>query len=132
MAAMATQQTLFDKVWSQHVITSREDGQDLLFIYRHFIHDVTATAFDLLRQKGLRPRSPERTFAIGLGCDVRHASRLVYAKGLALSDPQAATPIGAGCKVCDRQGCPQRAFPALGKRLRIDENERSREPYAAS
>jgi len=76
--------------------------------------------------------SPERAFAIGLGCDVRHASRLVYAKGLALADPEAATPIGAGCKVCDRQGCPQRAFPALGKRLRIDENERPREPYAAS
>ena len=76
--------------------------------------------------------SPERTFAIGLGCDVRHASRLVYARGLAVSDPDAATPIGAGCKVCDRQGCPQRAFPALGKRLRIDENERSREPYASS
>ena len=75
--------------------------------------------------------SPERSFAIGLGCDVRHASRLVYAKGLDLSDPDAATPIGAGCKVCDRQGCPQRAFPALGKRLRIDENERSREPYAS-
>ena len=76
--------------------------------------------------------SPERTFAIALGCDVRHASRLVYAKGLALADPAAATPIGAGCKVCDRQGCPQRAFPALGKRLRIDENERSREPYAST
>jgi predicted transcriptional regulator len=76
--------------------------------------------------------SPERTFAIGLGCDVRHASRLVYAKGIDLSDPDAATPIGAGCKVCDRQGCPQRAFPALGKRLRIDENERPREPYASS
>jgi len=45
---------------------------------------------------------------------------------------EAATPIGAGCKVCDRQGCSQRAFPALGKRLRIDENERPREPYASS
>jgi predicted transcriptional regulator/DNA-binding XRE family transcriptional regulator len=76
--------------------------------------------------------SPERTFAIGLGCDMRHASRLVYAKGLALADPDAATPIGAGCKVCDRQGCPQRAFPALGKQLRIDENERPREPYAST
>ena len=75
--------------------------------------------------------SPERTFAIGLGCDVLHAPRLVYAKGLALSDTSAATPIGAGCKVCDRQGCAQRAFPALGKRLRIDENERPREPYAS-
>lgn len=76
--------------------------------------------------------SAERTFALGLGCDVRHASRLVYAKGLALTDTQAATPIGAGCKVCDRQGCSQRAFPALGKRLRIDENERPREPYASN
>ena len=76
--------------------------------------------------------SPERSFAIGLGCDIRHASRLVYAKGLSLAEPVAATPIGAGCKVCDRQGCPQRAFPALGKQLRIDENERSREPYAST
>ncbi len=75
--------------------------------------------------------SPERTFAIGLGCDVRHAARLVYAKGLDLTDAALATPIGAGCRLCDRQGCPQRAFPPLGKRLRIDENERLREPYAS-
>ena len=75
--------------------------------------------------------SPERTFAVGLGCDVRHASRLVYAKGLDLTDAEVATPIGAGCRICDRKGCPQRAFPALGKRLQIDENERPREPYAS-
>ena len=75
--------------------------------------------------------SPERTFAIGLGCDVRHASRLVYAKGLALTDAEVATPIGAGCRICDRKGCQQRAFPALGKRLQVDENERPREPYAS-
>lgn len=76
--------------------------------------------------------SPARSFAIGLGCDVRHAARLVYAKGLDLSDPDVATPIGAGCKVCDRQGCAQRAFPALGKRLHIDENARLLEPYASA
>jgi predicted transcriptional regulator len=75
--------------------------------------------------------SPERTFAIGLGCDVRHAARLVYAKGLDLADAEAATPIGAGCRVCDRRGCPQRAFPALGKPLLVDQNERPREPYAS-
>jgi predicted transcriptional regulator/DNA-binding XRE family transcriptional regulator len=75
--------------------------------------------------------SPERTFAIGLGCDVRHAHRLVYAKGLDLADAEVATPIGAGCRICDRRGCPQRAFPALGKRLQVDENERPREPYAS-
>ncbi|MEP6504286.1 MAG: short-chain fatty acyl-CoA regulator family protein [Betaproteobacteria bacterium] len=76
--------------------------------------------------------SPERTFAIGLGCDVRHAGRLVYANGLDLAHPEVATPIGAGCRVCDRRGCPQRAFPALGKRLRIDADERLREPYASA
>ncbi|EUA68857.1 hypothetical protein I553_2045 [Mycobacterium xenopi 4042] len=27
-----------------------------------------------------------------------------------------ATPIGAGCRVCERDNCPQRAFPALAAR----------------
>jgi len=76
--------------------------------------------------------SLRRTFAVALGCDVRYASRLVYAKGIALEDPEAATPIGAGCKVCDREECPQRAFPALGSNLRIDENIRQFAPYSGS
>ena len=74
--------------------------------------------------------SPAREFSIGLGCDLRHAGQLVYAKGLDLGDPESATPIGPGCKLCEREGCAQRAFPSLGKRLRIDENERTGEPYA--
>lgn len=73
--------------------------------------------------------APRKTFAIGLGCDIRHASRLVYSKGLDLSDPEAATPIGVGCKVCERPSCPQRAFPNIGQRLAIDENERRFAPY---
>ncbi|WP_250454287.1 3-isopropylmalate dehydratase large subunit [Caballeronia sp. ATUFL_M2_KS44] len=55
-------QTLYDKIWKHHTVMSRDDGQDLLFIDRHFIHDVTAQSFDLLRQRGLKPRSPERIF----------------------------------------------------------------------
>lgn len=74
--------------------------------------------------------TPARTFAIGLGCDLRHAERLVYAKGVNINDPDAATPIGAGCKVCDRTDCGQRAFPALGRALRVDPNTRQWEPYA--
>ena len=75
--------------------------------------------------------SPAREFAIGLGCDLRHANQLVYAKGLDLHDPGNATPIGPGCRLCDREQCAQRAFPAAGKTLRIDENERPAQPYAA-
>lgn len=56
---------------------------------------------------------PQKTFAVGLGCDLRHAHRLVYSRGLNLSEHAAATPIGAGCKVCERQQCPQRAAPSL-------------------
>ncbi len=54
-----------------------------------------------------------KTFAVSLGCDLRHADRLVYSRGLDLQDPANATPIGPGCKVCERSDCVQRAFPAL-------------------
>jgi predicted transcriptional regulator/transcriptional regulator with XRE-family HTH domain len=70
-----------------------------------------------------------KTFAIALGCDIRHASRLVYSKGLDLDDPSARTPIGAGCKVCERKGCPQRAFPSIGMKVIVDDSEKRVEPY---
>ena len=74
--------------------------------------------------------APQRQFSIGLGCDIRHAQRLVYTKGLDLRDPGAATPIGMGCKVCERAECPQRAFPFIGKPLSVDENRNQFAPYA--
>ena len=55
-------QALVDRIWERHRVKTREDGQDLLFVDRHFIHDVTATAFDMLRERGLKPRSPQRIF----------------------------------------------------------------------
>ena len=75
--------------------------------------------------------APRKTFSIGLGCDLRHAARLVYAKGLDLADPEAATPIGMGCKVCERAACPQRAFPFVGRALEVDENQSRFTPYGA-
>ncbi|MET4897800.1 short-chain fatty acyl-CoA regulator family protein [Sphingomonadaceae bacterium jetA1] len=72
---------------------------------------------------------PEKLFAIGLGCDLRHAGHLVYSRGLDLADPSFATPIGAGCKVCERPACPQRAFPPIGRRLAVDENIAAPVPY---
>ena len=74
--------------------------------------------------------APRKQFSIGLGCDVRHAHRLVYAQGLDLSDPEAATPIGMGCKVCERSACPQRAFPFIGRPLAVDENQSRLTPYS--
>jgi len=75
--------------------------------------------------------TPGKTFAIGLGCDIRHADRLVYSQGLNLQDGAGFTPIGAGCKVCQRDNCPQRAFPAVGSALLVDENSSRFAPYPA-
>ncbi|AVZ76983.1 Cro/Cl family transcriptional regulator [Streptomyces lunaelactis] len=72
---------------------------------------------------------PGKTFAIGLGCEVRHASRLVYSDGLDLDNTSAATPIGMGCRICERLDCPQRAVPPLGQTLTIDENSSTFVPY---
>ncbi|MBH1964000.1 MAG: DUF2083 domain-containing protein [Comamonadaceae bacterium] len=72
---------------------------------------------------------PGKVFSIGLGCDVRHSQRLVYASGLDLNAADAATPIGMGCKVCEREACPQRAFPFIGRALDVDENTSRFTPY---
>lgn len=73
--------------------------------------------------------SPSKTFAVGLGCDIRHAHRLTYATGLRLDEPSAAVPIGAGCRICERPACPQRALPSRGRPLEVAEDRRRMEPY---
>ncbi|MBF6230249.1 short-chain fatty acyl-CoA regulator family protein [Nocardia farcinica] len=70
-----------------------------------------------------------REFAIGLGCDIEYADRLVYSAGLPVDDPAAAVPIGAGCKVCERPACPQRAFPQIGSPLTVSEHTSTDLPY---
>lgn len=56
--------TIFDKVWDAHVVRHIEDGPDVLFIDRHFIHEVTSpVAFLGLEQRGLKVKYANRTFA---------------------------------------------------------------------
>ncbi|GHG36784.1 short-chain fatty acyl-CoA regulator family protein [Streptomyces zaomyceticus] len=86
------------------------------------------TARALTRHRG-GWSEPGKTFAIGLGCEVRHAHRLVYSDGLDLDNAAAATPIGMGCRVCERLDCPQRGAPPLGRPLRIDQNTSTFVPY---
>jgi 3-isopropylmalate/(R)-2-methylmalate dehydratase large subunit len=60
---MAAPATLFDKIWSSHVILVRPDGATLLYIDRHLVHDGSGNAFRMLKEKGLPVRRPDRTFA---------------------------------------------------------------------
>jgi 3-isopropylmalate/(R)-2-methylmalate dehydratase large subunit len=56
--------TLFDKVWDAHVVQHIEDGPDVFFIDRHFIHEVTSpVAFLGLEGRGASVLFPNRTFA---------------------------------------------------------------------
>ena len=72
---------------------------------------------------------PGKVFAIGLGCELRHAGRLVYSQGMDLDATGAATPIGPGCRTCERLTCPQRAAAPIGGRLDLDENRSTFIPY---
>ena len=56
--------TLFDKVWDAHVVRKIEDGPDVFFIDRHFIHEVTSpVAFLGLKNRGADVMFSNRTFA---------------------------------------------------------------------
>ncbi|MEM9327663.1 MAG: aconitase family protein, partial [Bacteroidota bacterium] len=56
--------TLFDKVWDAHVVTSKAGYPDLLYIDRHYIHEVTSPqAFDGLRKRNLPVYRPDQTTA---------------------------------------------------------------------
>ncbi|MFC3068184.1 helix-turn-helix domain-containing protein [Phenylobacterium soli] len=66
--------------------------------------------------------------AIGMGCELKYAERLVYSKGLDLAEP-VATPIGPACRICERPACPQRAAEPISRTLTVDDFTKSISPY---
>jgi len=76
--------------------------------------------------------SGDMLMAVGIGCPVKDARKLVYADGYDLDNLEAAVPIGTTCRLCERMDCEQRAFPPLQHGLSVDENVRGRSFYAPS
>ena len=74
---------------------------------------------------------PQPRFAIGLGCEIRHAARLTYAAGIDLEKTEG-TPIGVNCRLCERENCAQRAEPPITRTLILDENTRRVSSFAFS
>ena len=62
---MSLPTTLFDKVWSDHlVVNETDDTPAVLYIDLHLIHEVTTPqAFALLKERGLTVRRPDLTLA---------------------------------------------------------------------
>ena len=57
--------TMFEKIWDAHVVRAASDESTILYIDRHFVHEVTSPqAFAGLREGGLKVRRPDATIAV--------------------------------------------------------------------
>jgi XRE family transcriptional regulator, fatty acid utilization regulator len=117
-------------LWNVH---STFDTPDRLL--KQVIELPDGTRYFSIAQVVRRPVAPlpqiEPRFAIGLGCEIRHASRLVYAAGMDLEKAEG-TPIGVNCRLCERENCSQRAEPPITRTLILDENTRRVSSFAFS
>lgn len=117
-------------LWNVH---STFDTPDRLL--KQVIELPDGTRYFSIAQMVRRPVAPhplaQPRFAIGLGCEIRHAARLVYASGMNLDNAEG-TPIGINCRLCERENCAQRADPPLTRTLILDENTRRTTSFAFS
>ena len=62
---MSAPQTLYDKIFEDHIVDRGDDGTCLLYIDRHLVHEVTSPqAFEGLRLTGRKVRAPGKTLAV--------------------------------------------------------------------
>src|ERR1700751_912729 len=76
-------ETLYDKIFEDHVVERQPDGTCLLYIDRHLVHEVTSPqAFEGLRMSGRKVRAPAKTLAV-----VDHNIQTTDRSG-AIADPE--------------------------------------------
>ena len=94
--------TLFEKVWSAHVVREAAGEPSLLYIDLHLVHEVTSPqAFEGLRNQGRAVRRPERTFAT-----VDHNIPTIAADRAEVRDPIARQQIETLRDNCRKSGIP--------------------------
>ena len=62
---MPAPESLFDKLWNSHLVKPQSESTPaIIYIDLHLVHEVTSPqGFDLLRERGIGVRRPERTLA---------------------------------------------------------------------
>ena len=96
----ASPQTLFEKVWQQHVVVEPQGEPTILYIDLQLVHEVTSPqAFEGLRLAGRKVRRPDRTIAT-----VDHNVPTTLAGRLNILDPISATQIATLRKNCAEFG----------------------------
>jgi 3-isopropylmalate/(R)-2-methylmalate dehydratase large subunit len=116
--------TLFAKIWDAHVVHRRDDGLCLLYVDRHYFHEGSFHAFNMLRARGLKVRRPDLSFGFG-----DHYAPTRGRETAAIADPEIRGIIetfeqnarAAGITAFDladpRQGIVHVAGPELGLTL---------------
>jgi 3-isopropylmalate/(R)-2-methylmalate dehydratase large subunit len=61
---MSEPQTLIDKLWASHEIVRREDGEALLWVDRHYVHEGSFHAFSRIAERGAPVAEPGLTFGV--------------------------------------------------------------------
>ncbi|QUL38078.1 3-isopropylmalate dehydratase large subunit [Erythrobacter sp. JK5] len=88
--------TLYEKIWDDHVVETREDGTALIYIDRHLVHEVTSPqAFEALRIAGRPVRRPELTLAVPDHNLPTTARRDGSGGKIPIADPQSAAQLAA-------------------------------------
>ena len=89
--------TLFDKIWDAHVVTTVEDGPTQLYIDRLYCHEVTSPqAFAGLRERGIGVLRPEKVF-----CMPDHNTP-THDQDKPIEDPVSKTQVGYADAECER------------------------------
>ena len=99
---MSSPQTLFEKVWSSHIVREAPGEPALIYIDLHLVHEVTSPqAFEGLRINGRDVRRPDRTFAT-----IDHNIPTVASERAVVKDPIARQQIEVLRENCRVAGIP--------------------------
>ncbi|HEX3505500.1 MAG TPA: 3-isopropylmalate dehydratase large subunit [Xanthobacteraceae bacterium] len=61
---MSQPQTIIDKLWTSHEIVRRDDGESLLWVDRHYVHEGSFHAFAKLGDRDVKVAEPGLTFGV--------------------------------------------------------------------
>src|SRR5688500_6454405 len=98
---MSQPRTIIEKLWDSHVVAERPGAPTLIYIDLHLVHEVTSPqAFAGLRERGLKVRRPDLTFATA------DHSIPTTPRSLPIMDKTAATQVAQLVANCKQFGIP--------------------------
>ncbi|MFZ2998642.1 3-isopropylmalate dehydratase large subunit [Sphingobium sp.] len=107
---MTPARTLYDKLWDAHVVAEGADGQTLLYVDRHLLHEVsTPQSFELLREEGLSVHRPATQLAVA------DHSVPTHDRDQPIADPQAAAQVALLERNCAQSGIEYLALDGPGQ-----------------